>query len=298
MDTRKITLIATIAVIALIAVGVGYAYTASTQNSTNSASGEYVTLTQAQTAGAADGSYKFANGAKVYFDTVNTATETTYSLSGIKDTTTFAGYTVVQVGNPFDLVATQKNGAWPALTVKMSTTNFTALDGWNFFVKVTTNGNDTKYISTGDNTWNDVVFKIVKDTGEAYKRATVTVYFGYPNGIVPTTVPGGAEATILSGASIKFTAYNELINNPALTVTFDPTSPATTGTHLEDVDVTVMHNATELEEGTDYTLTWRDSTGAAITNLSTTGAGTYTLEIMGINNYTGAFKLETYVVNA
>jgi type II secretory pathway pseudopilin PulG len=114
MDTRKITLIATIAVIALVAVGVGYAYTASTQNSTNSASGEYVTLTQAQTTGAADGSYKFANGAKVYFDTTNTALDTTtYSLSGIKDTTTFAGYTVVQVGNPFDLVATQTNGSWP-----------------------------------------------------------------------------------------------------------------------------------------------------------------------------------------
>jgi len=46
MDTRKVTLVATIAVIALLAVGIGYAltYQGSTTNTGNSASGEYLSV--------------------------------------------------------------------------------------------------------------------------------------------------------------------------------------------------------------------------------------------------------------
>ena len=44
MDTRKVTLIATIAVIALLAVGIGYAYTASTSNTGNDVDAEYIQI--------------------------------------------------------------------------------------------------------------------------------------------------------------------------------------------------------------------------------------------------------------
>ena len=61
MDTRKVTLFATIAVIALVAVGIGYAYTATTVNSGNNVSTEYITLVQGGT-----GAYQFASGDNIF----------------------------------------------------------------------------------------------------------------------------------------------------------------------------------------------------------------------------------------
>ena len=75
MDTRRTTLIATIAVIALLAVGIGYAYTAFTQNGGNSSNVGYITLTQVgdQTP------YTFADGTTVKLDTYNqTNAQTVY----------------------------------------------------------------------------------------------------------------------------------------------------------------------------------------------------------------------------
>ena len=80
MDTRKITLIATIAVIALVAVGVGYAYTATTQNTANNASSNYIVLSQ--------NVYSWGTQ-QLYYDTINTAAVdggTTYILTQSNDT--------------------------------------------------------------------------------------------------------------------------------------------------------------------------------------------------------------------
>ena len=84
MDTRKVTLVATIAVIALVAVGIGYAYTAMTTNSGNTSYSEYVTLTQSGT-----GAYTFINDpatGNIYFDTNTVAAGTTYTLMNGKTT--------------------------------------------------------------------------------------------------------------------------------------------------------------------------------------------------------------------
>ena len=67
MDTRRTTLIATIIVIALLAVGIGYAYTAYTENSGNTSNVAYLKLTQT-----GDTGYTFADGTTpVQFDTFN-----------------------------------------------------------------------------------------------------------------------------------------------------------------------------------------------------------------------------------
>ena len=63
MDSRTITLIASIAVIGLVAVGVGYAYTAMTVNDGNNAQAKYVTLTQ--------DSYTFSSSNSEYFDSIS-----------------------------------------------------------------------------------------------------------------------------------------------------------------------------------------------------------------------------------
>ena len=68
MDTRKVTLLATITAIALVAIGIGYAYTATTENSSNNATDEFVVLSQTN--------YTYSTSTNLYFDTVNYKDET------------------------------------------------------------------------------------------------------------------------------------------------------------------------------------------------------------------------------
>lgn len=85
MDSRKVTLVATIAVIALVAVGVGYAYTAATQNTGNVVNPEYGVLTPS--------GYSAAFSKNIVWDTLNTsneATGTSYTLNTTDNTITQA----------------------------------------------------------------------------------------------------------------------------------------------------------------------------------------------------------------
>ena len=92
---------AAVAVIMLCAVaiiGVGYAYTAQTNNSGNDVTSEYITLTQS-----GEGKYKFANDLYVYYNTVNTGVdETTYTLAqktmALNGINGGKNYTVVKLG--------------------------------------------------------------------------------------------------------------------------------------------------------------------------------------------------------
>lgn len=79
MDTRKVTLVATIVVIALLAVGIGYAYTASTQNSDNDVGSEYLTIVPTS-----NGSTQIYSGSfdkAIAYDTVKIAGATQYSIT-------------------------------------------------------------------------------------------------------------------------------------------------------------------------------------------------------------------------
>lgn len=73
MDSRTITLIASIAVIGLVAIGAGYAYTALSINDGNNAAAQYVTLTQ--------DSYTFTTNPNSYFDSCTDSTNTGYKVT-------------------------------------------------------------------------------------------------------------------------------------------------------------------------------------------------------------------------
>lgn len=97
MNTRLATLIATIAVIGIVAVGAGYAYTALSINEGNNASAQYATLTQT--------AYTFTNVAVV--DEFDSLTDSTHgpgktNNAGYKltspDDLGVSGYTLKQVG--------------------------------------------------------------------------------------------------------------------------------------------------------------------------------------------------------
>ena len=227
MDTRKVTLIATIAAIVLVAVGIGYAYTASTLNSSNVANSEYVTLVQGD-ATATKGAYNFANGVQIDWDTVDekngSAAKTTFTFNTGATTEVIDGYTVVKVGKSFD-VLTQHTGsatATPAASLNLSIEQ----DGFENDAVVTAETDDIFFflkVSVLENTGEgkqvfyfkltkeaDVyVFKSCSESGvipgsgavstfevqedessdgiTTYNTATIEVYYGY------ATTPGIVE---------------------------------------------------------------------------------------------------------
>ena len=190
MDTRKVTLIATIAAILLLAVGIGYAYTASTLNSGNEANSEYVTLVQGD-ATDSKGAYNFASGVKVTWDTVDerngsetgdSFAKTTFSFNTTDQTVVtdvITGYTLVQVGKAFD-VLTLYSGANPAaaLSLSIEQTGFTndevvtagTADVF-FFLKVDVTGNagttghEKEFFFKLDKVGDNYVFKSCSDSG-------------------------------------------------------------------------------------------------------------------------------------
>lgn len=212
MDTRKIVAVASILAIALVAVSAGYAYTATTVNSGNTASTEYITIIQNDT-----GAYQFAQTTdKVYWNsedykvanddpfigtngivagdlvtkyTLYTTQQTAKTISPGDDKT----YTVAQVGKTFNLHFTQNGGTVITdLTCSVTSDAFTkTTDGTVIFLEITSTGHAAQYMMlTANKTFNSYVtgdspgwtgsadFKVYT-SGNNYVDATVTVYYGY-----------------------------------------------------------------------------------------------------------------------
>ncbi len=72
MDTRKVTLVATIAVIALVAVGIGFAYTAATTNSGNDVTPGYMETTLRASSNNTTPAYTDSFDGNVKYNTVTT----------------------------------------------------------------------------------------------------------------------------------------------------------------------------------------------------------------------------------
>jgi hypothetical protein len=251
MDTRKVTFIATIAAIILVAVGIGYAYTAVTTNSGNSASAEYLTIVQG-----GNGDYQFSDGSLVYWDSndykITDSADpyvggdiavgdliTVFKLTG--NTTTITpeatyNYTMVQVGDSFTLKFAPQTGGQPISGLLCSlTSDAFALPGagTEIIVKIN-NGVADKYFklteaktfkgwntSSHDWTITPATFEVRNAEG-VYADATVTVYYGYSGdkGIAIEHASGahvGPSATPVSGASLKFTADTTWKNNDPIT---------------------------------------------------------------------------------
>lgn len=221
MDTRKVTLIATIAAIALVAVGIGYAYTAATQNTGNTATSEYLTIIQGDIEN--KGAYTFANNAKVYWNSTDQfvgGPQTTFTLSGTSGT--ISGYSTVKIGDSFKLLVAPGNSTYyPTLPCTVEGTNLllpsigaTAdKEAVLFLVVETKNSAETPVAQTtvfkltANNTFNKEgetpgtwdggnEFTVYKNNaGTAYQDITVSMYYGYSgteaSGIVVTHAKGG-----------------------------------------------------------------------------------------------------------
>lgn len=186
MDTRKTTLIATVAVILLLAVGIGYAYTAFTQNGGNETDTAYVTLTQV----GGETPYTFANNVTFELDTYNEIDGETvyYKLHGSTDIKSAVpgNYTCVLLGSI--TLHAELTGAtdYPDLTVSISNSaGFDATENWVYLITSAPDaqGNVTVYdykkTPTATTAWTSVSPLTMTKVGSSYKDVNLFVYYGY-----------------------------------------------------------------------------------------------------------------------
>ncbi|MBR6214532.1 MAG: hypothetical protein IKN41_00620 [Candidatus Methanomethylophilaceae archaeon] len=236
-DTRKLVLIATIAAIALVAVGIGYAYTASTQNTENTANSEYITLVQD-----GDGAYSFehfSKNTKVYWNSMDSRIGSKPAIvytnpAMIQGTAShMTDCYIMQLGKPFKILTEGngttssplecsifKGGEWEVFTGgDHPTTYFLKVENstttWFKFVK--DEWERTTFEKYGTDGWNGgSIFNIEYDSVHGkYYDTTVTVYYAIDGGNSisvehePGVQPAGpalpANGVLLAGASLTFT---------------------------------------------------------------------------------------------
>ena len=247
MDTRRTTLIATIAVIALLAVGIGYAYTAFTQNGGNSSNVGYITLTQVgdQTP------YTFADGTTVKLDTYNQTNAQTvyYRLTDGPVIDTDVDYRVGVLGTITFHAALTGTDANPPSKLILSipySVNFDANANWQYFI-TSEPVDDTistiyayKDTVAGTHEWTSVSELAITGNAGVYTDKTVYVCYGYAatketedfNVGVKFLPTGEAyQAKALNAASITFKAVSEAV------VTFNANNGDTPATITEKVQM-------------------------------------------------------------
>ncbi len=231
--TRRITFIAVIMAIVLVAVGIGYAYTASTQNSGNAVNSEYVKLVQG-----GEGAYTFAvesEKIRVVWNTLDKRIgETFVTEFTLADSVPGAvadhmgGYRIIQLGNSFKLMtegivedpySKLQCGVSSSGTLK-EFDNFKA----TFFLKIE-NGNSTTWFKFAKVHWNPSFEKYNEITGEwdggsifdisydsfnnRYHDTSVTVYYATDGDKISVEhsldePPAGPSDSPLIGASLIF----------------------------------------------------------------------------------------------
>lgn len=188
------TLIATIVAITLLAVGIGYAYTTSTQNSGNDVGSEYLTLVQG-----GEGAYWFSNGVEVEWNTVDRKVgdviATEFTMQGMipgDEADHMEGFNIKQLGDPFTVLI-EDNGtvSHPDLECKISRSSDWNADNVNttFFLKVENNSvtwfkfegpnwPTFKKYSPASGKWDgSSTFTVEYDDHSKYYDSTVTVYY-------------------------------------------------------------------------------------------------------------------------
>ena len=290
--------IAMVAIIAVSAIGIGFAYTATTSNTNNSANSEYITIVQ----GGA-GAYQFANAAKIYWNSSDARTgagtvydpyviTTTYTLADTVDTTTFSGYSLVKLGNDITLNVAPQSGAAVALNCQITASSFAKPTGVDIFLvvaddnvspaknyfKLESDNTFVRYVSTdftGDNTFALTI------NGEDYRTQTVSVFAGFKSTDAEYKVnheagviPSGPATSVLSGASLSFSVNKAGANNPGATpvsaITLDHPTLALINGNNSTLTATVT--------GTTQTVNWTTS-NAAVASIS--GEGNLTKTITG-----------------
>ena len=207
MDTRRTTLIASIVLIALLAVGIGYAYTAYTENAGNNTDISYVTITQVGQTG-----YTFANNVDVEMDTYNETNTSTvyYRLNGSQNLTDGTKtYTLKTLGS-ITLHAEMTGGdAHPNLNISVAeSTGFNATSNWFYIIGSQPDNNGlitvyaTKNTSSTTGSWTAVTaltMTYVENTG--YTDKVLNVYYGYD------------ASNVVTKAGLDYMAVSQMPNN-------------------------------------------------------------------------------------
>ena len=242
MATRKMTLIAAIAAVILVAVGVGYAYTASTQNGGNNVNSEYITLVQG-----GEGAYKFSDNVHLEWNTLDRKVDadfvTEFTMVGMvpgAEEDHMDGFNIKQLGTPFTVLTEGKGmDSHPDLEcsiLKSGSWNVYGNFETTFFLKVE-NGPTTTWFRDIYVPWNPAfekyndstsawdggtAFDIAYDSANGkYYDTTVTVYYAiagdklsithdsgeHPQGQLPT-YPIQLLQYPLQGAFLTFTVSN------------------------------------------------------------------------------------------
>lgn len=266
MDTRKVTFIATIAAIVLVAVGIGYAYTAMTTNSGNNASTEYITLIQGEA-----GAYTFADGSQqIYWDTNDYKSgvefKTDFTLTGVTLDGTAVGaaanaYTLVQLGKAFTLEPQRSGtGALPAINIEVNSENLLMPSGPVIFLKAETAGAATQYYKLmADNTFekglagggDNKIAVTVDATPEpdVYKPITITMLYGFAGS------GDAAKVTVAHAAGVQPVGPSDKpLNNTKLT--FRITTPgANTPGEVPVTGISISAAATTVNKGGTVVIT-------------------------------------------
>lgn len=239
-NNKRITLsLAIVTIIAVAAIGIGYAYTASTINSGNTATSEYLTLVQN-----GSGAYMFTtNGhSEVEWNTVDgkntngdpvaiTNFKLASPIANDDNSTPFGVYSLQQVGEDFTIIATSTNTTVSSQTCSItpSNTGFNTVIGTGtavYFLKVTVNsatpvttffkydsGAFKQWVSSNDSVSDITTFTITTPNSSVFDTTTVSVYYGYhgTDGIdvthaagTPPVGPSTAQTQPLANASLTF----------------------------------------------------------------------------------------------
>ena len=232
MVTRKVTMIAMIVAIALVVAGIGYAYTASNQNSGNNLNSGYVTLVQG-----GEGAYSFSNNIHLVWNTldkkVGSALVTDYTIDGMEPGVAgdhMDGYNIRQIGDSFTVIVDEermgslhptleceiiKSGTWDYYGNFKTTFFLKAENGptttWFKFVYVPYNPAFERY-NESTSTWDGgSFFDIAYDSANSkYYDTTVTVYYAIEGDALSiehspgVPLPAGPPTYPLAGAFLTF----------------------------------------------------------------------------------------------
>ena len=211
------TFVATIAVIALLAVSIGFAYTAYSQNGGNNTEVSYITIIQTQTdAQTTTADYTFADNEKIIFSTYSLYDGSEKVYYKIDDSHEVGAYTCADLGNvTFNAKYTGKVQADAPDLINVDVNSSSGFDGKEQWVYLLTDSTYQKifaYCNDGS-TWTDGPDAFaIRGTDGVYTGVDVHLMYGYPTVLATTEIDGMRfltsveEPVELSDAKITFKA--------------------------------------------------------------------------------------------
>ena len=276
MDTRKTTLIITIAVIALLSVGIGFAYVAYTSNSGNNTDVAYITVSQDDGDGHAKYTFTDAD-TKIYFDTFTNKDDTYFKLNAQNAVTTakagFPEYTFVDLG-AVRLVAEYEgtgNAPSPLYVSIIASDNFDGNDNWVYFLtnkysvdneKKTSNIMIYAYTNNDESDWiNGPDALTITATNNVYEKPEIHLCYGYPTALANIDFDDDVEE--LKGY-LRVAHDPDDLQDASIVIKASETDPGMKATkvitYCSDNSVNALKYIALVENGTTYAFVNNEST--------------------------------------